>query len=194
MRKMVWDQDLADAAQDWAFSQLQYNYRTQIRCRWMFEIKLLEEYVESCKCLSLCEHGFPFNTSQRYGYKSWFPLAREDGQRFGQNLFFSFVDNSTLATFAVSEWHGEISQYHYVSMPIVMWGHLSRLWEYSWNWKYLSREGETSMTKSFTVEAQIHTVKKAGNVVITRRWCGQVSVLFIDLGIETNKWNIFKKL
>ena len=57
-----------------------------------------------------------YNLNQRYGYKDWFPLAREDNQRFGQNLFFSFVDNSTLATFAVSEWHGEIVQYHYVSI------------------------------------------------------------------------------
>lgn len=88
MNKMVWDKDLADAAQ---------------------------EYVESCECLSLCEHGFAVNTSERYGYKAWFPLGQKDGQRFGQNLFFSFVDNNTLASFTVSEWHGEIAQYHYGS-------------------------------------------------------------------------------
>ena len=37
-----------------------------------------------------------------------------DGQRFGQNLYFSYLDKSSIATVPVDEWHGEIVQYHYV--------------------------------------------------------------------------------
>ena len=42
-----------------------------------------QEYVESCECLNLCEHGFGYNTSGRYGFKPWFPYGKEDGQRSG---------------------------------------------------------------------------------------------------------------
>ena len=38
-----------------------------------------------------------------------------DGQRFGQNLYFSYLDKKSIATVPVDEWHGEIVQYHYVS-------------------------------------------------------------------------------
>ena len=86
MQLLVWDQDLADAAQ---------------------------EYVESCECLNLCEHGFGFNTSGRYGYKDWFPFGKTDGERFGQNLFFGFLDQNELSVKPVIEWHGEKIQYHY---------------------------------------------------------------------------------
>ena len=37
-----------------------------------------------------------------------------DGQRFGQNLYFSYLDKKSIATVPVDEWHGEIVQYHYV--------------------------------------------------------------------------------
>jgi hypothetical protein len=57
---MIYDQDLADAAQ---------------------------EYVESCECQDLCEHGFSDRTSERYGEKPWFHLGFSDGQRNALNYF-----------------------------------------------------------------------------------------------------------
>ena len=89
MEKLIWDPDLADAGQ---------------------------EYVESCKCQELCHHGFSTNTSGRYGEKPWFHLGFNDGQRFGQNLYFSYLNEETRSSRPVKEWQGEIVQYHYVSL------------------------------------------------------------------------------
>ncbi|CBY08753.1 unnamed protein product [Oikopleura dioica] len=102
MELMVWDQDLgifglkncknnmvlADAAQEW---------------------------VESCECSALCEHGFSPDTSGRYGNKPWFHLGFNDEQRFGQNLYFSFLDNETATSDPIRQWHGEIRAYNYGS-------------------------------------------------------------------------------
>ena len=52
--------------------------------------------------------------SERYGEKEWFNIGMNDGQRFGQNLYFSYLDKKSIATVPVDEWHGEIVQYHYV--------------------------------------------------------------------------------
>ena len=88
MQKLEWDQDLADGAQ---------------------------EYVESCECQALCEHGFAPDTSGRYGEKDWFHLGFRDDHRFGQNLFFSYLDEDKRTSEPVKNWQGEIVQYHYVS-------------------------------------------------------------------------------
>ena len=92
MQKLEWDQDLADGAQ---------------------------EYVESCECQALCEHGFAPDTSGRYGEKDWFHLGFRDDHRFGQNLFFSYLDEDKRTSEPVKNWQGEIVQYHYVSTQTI---------------------------------------------------------------------------
>ena len=84
-----------------------------------------QEYVESCECQMLCEHGFSPDTrfsiifinnstkiesSGRYGEKPWFHLGFSDGQRFGQNLFFSYLSDEKRATEPTKNWHSEIVQ------------------------------------------------------------------------------------
>lgn len=48
--------------------------------------------------------------SGRYGEKPWFHLGFSDGQRFGQNLFFSYLSDEKRATEPTKNWHSEIVQ------------------------------------------------------------------------------------
>ena len=49
-------------------------------------------------------------SSGRYGEKPWFHLGFSDGQRFGQNLFFSYLSDEKRATEPTKNWHSEIVQ------------------------------------------------------------------------------------
>ena len=79
-----------------------------------------------------------------------------DGQRFGQNLYFSYLDKKSLATVPVDEWHGEIVQYHYVCV------HLNLLPGYN---RQIFRAVEIFMGKNYIHGFLIRIVRMDGNVV-----------------------------
>jgi hypothetical protein len=103
MEMMVWDQDLGTLM---LLTYCKKNLRLA---------DAAQEWVESCECSALCEHGFSPDTSGRYGNKPWFHLGFNDEQRFGQNLYFSFLDNETATSDPIRQWHGEIRAYNYGS-------------------------------------------------------------------------------
>ena len=93
-----------------------------------------------------------------------------DGQRFGQNLYFSYLDKKSLATVPVDEWHGEIVQYHYVCI------HLNPLPGYN---SQIFRAVEIFMEKNYTHGFLTRIVRMGGNVVITQLWFGLIQPMLV---------------
>ena len=93
-----------------------------------------------------------------------------DGQRFGQNLYFSYLDKKGLATVSVDEWHGEIVQYHYVCV------HLNLLPGYN---RQIFRAVEIFMGKNYIHGFLIRIVRMDGNVVTIQLWFGPIQPMLV---------------